>query len=208
MTYNTSDTIYYRVAKKLQAQSQPILDRAEQDYTGLNIDPEKGVLNVQLHPEIFTYNSDPLKILESKKKATIPKKTKRTRGRRGNPTENGEGSPRVLRSRTRSSLKTDQETKVEDYKVKEVLDGRKLPKGWIFLSDEDEEEEEIIQEQVPPVNGIEYQVPIIDNDSVIATRTRSRKSSMSDIVKDEKDDEIPVGKFALEISDTKRFVCN
>ncbi|RIA80207.1 Bromodomain-containing protein, partial [Glomus cerebriforme] len=25
MTYNTSDTIYYRVAKKLQTQSQPIL---------------------------------------------------------------------------------------------------------------------------------------------------------------------------------------
>ncbi|PKC65281.1 hypothetical protein RhiirA1_204144 [Rhizophagus irregularis] len=208
MTYNTSDTIYYRVAKKLQTQSQPILARAEQDYTGLNIDPEKGVLNVQLHPEIFTYNSDPLKILESKKKASIPKKIKKTRGRRGNTTENGEGSPRVLRSRTKTSSKTDQETKVEDYKIKEVLDGKKLPKGWIYLTDEDEEEEEGIQEQIPPVNGIEYQVPVINNDNVIATRTRSRKSSMSDIAKEKEEIEMPVGKFTLETSDTKRFVCN
>lgn len=192
MTYNTSDTIYYRVAKKLQTQSQPILARAEQDYTGLNIDPEKGVLNVQLHPEIFTYNSDPLKILESKKKATIPKKIKKTRGRRGNTTENGEGSPRVLRSRTKTSLKTDQEIKIEDYKIKEVLDGKKLPKGWIYLTDEEEEEEEGIQEQIPPVNGIEYQVPIINNDNVIATRTRSRKSSMSDIAKEKEEIEMPV----------------
>jgi hypothetical protein len=211
MTYNTSDTIYYRVAKKLQTQSQPILAKAEQDYSGLNIDPEKGVLDVQLHPEIFTYNSEPLKVLESNK-ATIPKRTKKTRGRaaRGNTTENGEGSPRVLRSRTtRLSVKTDQETKVEEYKAKEAIDGKKLPKGWIYLTDEDEEEEEGVQEQIPPVNGNEYQVPVVDNDSVIATRTRSRKSSMSDIAKGEREEtEIPAGKFTLEIIDTKRFLCN
>src|SRR5436305_13426236 len=134
MTYNTSDTIYYRAARKLQTQSQPILAKAEQDYAGLNIDPEKGVLDIPLHPEIFTYNSDPLKLLESKK--TVPKRTKKTRGKaaRGNTTENGEGSSRVLRSRTTrsvtASLKTEQETKVEEYKAKEASGGRKLPKGW------------------------------------------------------------------------------
>src|SRR5688572_28690965 len=201
MTYNTSDTIYYRVARKLQTQSQPILAKTEQDYEGLNIDPEKGVLDIPLHPEIFTYNSDPLKLLEPKK-AIVPKRTKKTRGKaaRGNTTENGEGSARVLRSRaTRSitaSLKTEQETKVEEYKAKEASSGRKLPKGWIYLTDDDEEEEGI-QEQAAAVNGGEYDVPVVDSDSVIATRIRSRKSSVSEtaVMAENDEAEIPVGKL-------------
>ncbi|RIA79372.1 hypothetical protein C1645_840853 [Glomus cerebriforme] len=196
MTYNTSDTIYYRVAKKLQTQSQPILVKTDQDYTGLNIDPEKGVLDVPLHPEIFTYNSDPLKFLESKKKI-VPKRTKKTRGKaaRGNTTDNGEGSPRILRSRTTrsatASLKI-QETKVEEYKAKEASDGKKLPKGWIYLTDDDEEEGEGTQEQAQPVNEVEYQVSVVDNDSVIATRTRSRKSSLSEMVLKAENEEIEI----------------
>jgi len=204
MTYNTSDTIYYRAARKLQTQSQPIVAKAEQDYAGLNIDPKKGVLDVPLHPEIFTYNLDPLKFPEPKKKA-VPKRNKKTRGRaaRGNATENGEGPSRVLRSRTAksvTSLKTEPETKVEEIKAKEAFDGKKLPKGWIYLTDEDEDEEGN-EESAPLINGIEFQVPVIDNDSVIATRTRSRKSSVSEmVIKTEEDEtEMSVGKLLIFI---------
>ncbi|CAG8571346.1 3903_t:CDS:10 [Funneliformis caledonium] len=203
MTYNTSDTIYYRVAKKLQIQSQSIVANAEQDYSGLNIDPKKGVLDVPLHPEIFTYNSDPLKFPEPKKKI-VPKRNKKTRGRsaRGNATENGEGPSRVLRSRTSrlatTSKKLEQETKVEETKVKETIDGRKLPKGWIYLTDEDDEEEGN-EESIPLINGIEYQVPVVDNDNVIATRTRSRKSSVSEMIIKTEDDETEMSVEPLEV---------
>ncbi|CAI2164309.1 16350_t:CDS:10 [Funneliformis geosporum] len=141
MTYNTSDTIYYRVAKKLQIQSQSIVANAEQDYSGLNIDPKKGVLDVPLHPEIFTYNVDPLKFPEPKKKI-VPKRNKKTRGRSalGNATENGEGPSRVLRS-----------------------------------------------------------LPVVDDDKVIATRTRSRKSSVSEMIIKTEDDETEMSVEPLEV---------
>ncbi|CAG8596661.1 13202_t:CDS:10 [Dentiscutata erythropus] len=61
MTYNTSNTIYYRVAKKIRQQFQTIAAQMEKDYTELQIDPSKGILNVEIHPEIFTYNDKPLK---------------------------------------------------------------------------------------------------------------------------------------------------
>ena len=62
--------------------------------------------------------------------------------------------------------------------------------GQIYLTDDEEGEKEI-QEQAPLVNGVEYQVPIVDSDSVIATRTRSRKSSVSEsVIKAEKEETV------------------
>lgn len=57
MTYNQPETMYYRLAEKLQKQSRELLAQARRDYDSLELKPETGILAVDIHPEIFTYNT-------------------------------------------------------------------------------------------------------------------------------------------------------
>ncbi|KAG2186955.1 hypothetical protein INT44_003183 [Umbelopsis vinacea] len=56
MTYNKADTAYYKLAQKMELHAQPLLKQAKQDYASMKISEETGILDIGLHPEIFTYN--------------------------------------------------------------------------------------------------------------------------------------------------------
>jgi hypothetical protein len=56
MTYNKADTPYFKVAQKMESYSQPLIEQAKQDYASMKISKETGILDIGLHPEIFTYN--------------------------------------------------------------------------------------------------------------------------------------------------------
>jgi hypothetical protein len=56
MTYNKTDTPYYKLAQKMEAYAQPLLTQAKQDYASMKISEQTGILDIELHPEIFTYN--------------------------------------------------------------------------------------------------------------------------------------------------------
>jgi hypothetical protein len=56
MTYNKTDTAYYKLAQKMESHAQPLLKQAKQDYASMKISEETGILDIGLHPEIFTYN--------------------------------------------------------------------------------------------------------------------------------------------------------
>jgi hypothetical protein len=56
MTYNKADTAYYKLAQKIEIHAQHLLKQAKQDYASMKISEETGILDIGLHPEIFTYN--------------------------------------------------------------------------------------------------------------------------------------------------------
>ncbi|KAF9919626.1 nuA3 HAT complex component nto1 [Linnemannia zychae] len=55
LTYNDSDTTYYRSAQRQSKQAEPLLQKAKEDYESLEIDPRTGFLAVPIDPEIFSY---------------------------------------------------------------------------------------------------------------------------------------------------------
>lgn len=57
MTYNKPETIYYRLAEKLEKQTTDLVAKARKDYEELEIKKETGILAAEVHPEIFTYNT-------------------------------------------------------------------------------------------------------------------------------------------------------
>ena len=57
MAYNKPETLYYRTAERLKKVSIDLINQANQDYNELLIRKETGVLSVDIHPEIFTYNT-------------------------------------------------------------------------------------------------------------------------------------------------------
>ncbi|CAG8505551.1 3879_t:CDS:10 [Ambispora gerdemannii] len=60
MTYNTNHTTYFRTARRMQTQCQEMLARAEKEYAELPVNPETKMLDIELNPEIFTFNMEPL----------------------------------------------------------------------------------------------------------------------------------------------------
>ncbi|KAF9130669.1 nuA3 HAT complex component nto1 [Mortierella sp. 14UC] len=59
LTYNDSDTPYYRSAIRQSKQAEPLLEKAKEDYETLDIDPRTGFLAVPIDPEIFSYTLVP-----------------------------------------------------------------------------------------------------------------------------------------------------
>ncbi|KAG0175339.1 nuA3 HAT complex component nto1 [Apophysomyces sp. BC1021] len=57
MTYNKPDTSYYKLAQRLEKLSEELMVKAWEDFKGLAIRKETGTLAVDIHPEIFTYNT-------------------------------------------------------------------------------------------------------------------------------------------------------
>ncbi|KAG2222904.1 hypothetical protein INT45_013535 [Circinella minor] len=57
MAYNKPETLYYRTAERLKKVSIDLITQAKQDYNELLIRKETGVLSIDIHPEIFTYNT-------------------------------------------------------------------------------------------------------------------------------------------------------
>ncbi|CAG8577970.1 9056_t:CDS:10 [Diversispora eburnea] len=87
MTYNTSNTVYYRNAKRMYQLCKPIVEKAKRDYAGLQVDPKKGILNVKIHPEVFTYNSKPLIFPQKEKEITKSSTSTTSRSNRSNKKE-------------------------------------------------------------------------------------------------------------------------
>ncbi|KAI9485157.1 hypothetical protein BDB00DRAFT_87978 [Zychaea mexicana] len=56
-TYNKPETLYYRTAERLEKLSLDLLAQARKDYEELEIKKETGILAIDIHPEIFTYNT-------------------------------------------------------------------------------------------------------------------------------------------------------
>ncbi|KAF9909855.1 nuA3 HAT complex component nto1 [Linnemannia zychae] len=59
LTYNDTDTPYYRSAIRQSKQAEPLLEKAKEDYESLDIDPRTGFLAVPIDPEIFSYTLVP-----------------------------------------------------------------------------------------------------------------------------------------------------
>ena len=80
MTYNKPETLYYRTAEKLKKVSSELLDQAQLDYDNLQVRKETGVLALDIHPEIFTYNTvhipTPEEIAVEKERAEAEEKAK------------------------------------------------------------------------------------------------------------------------------------
>ncbi|KAI8141930.1 hypothetical protein BJV82DRAFT_616493 [Fennellomyces sp. T-0311] len=57
MTYNKPETLYYRTAERLEKVSTDLFGQAQRDYDNLEVRKETGVLALDIHPEIFTYNT-------------------------------------------------------------------------------------------------------------------------------------------------------
>ncbi|KAF7720985.1 nuA3 HAT complex component nto1 [Apophysomyces ossiformis] len=57
MTYNKPDTSYYKLAQRLEKLSGELMVKAWKDFNSLAIRKETGTLAVDIHPEIFTYNT-------------------------------------------------------------------------------------------------------------------------------------------------------
>ncbi|KAI7905371.1 uncharacterized protein BX663DRAFT_499491 [Cokeromyces recurvatus] len=58
MTYNQTDTIYYKAAQKLDKLTNELITQAQYDYKGLKIVPETGILDIKIDPNIFTYGKE------------------------------------------------------------------------------------------------------------------------------------------------------
>ncbi|KAF9316798.1 nuA3 HAT complex component nto1 [Podila horticola] len=59
ITYNKVDTPYYRSAMRQSKLAEPLLQKAEEDYINLKINPRTGFLDVPIDTEVFTYNLVP-----------------------------------------------------------------------------------------------------------------------------------------------------
>ncbi|CAG8524343.1 19252_t:CDS:10, partial [Racocetra fulgida] len=187
MTYNTSNTIYYRVAKKIRQQFQIIAEQMEKDYAELNIDPSKGILDVEIHPEIFTYNDKPLRFEKE-----VIKPTSRPNRVVNSKHQNQDGlsrcSPQNRETRSIRRKKTIKDKKKPDTPI--VLNRKpRAPKGWVYLTDDEEGEDK--GEHIPIVleSSNQYLNDLDEDKATISSRTRSRKdgSSNSSNVDNEKE---------------------
>ncbi|KAK4514771.1 uncharacterized protein ATC70_002374 [Mucor velutinosus] len=57
--YNKKETLYYRLAQKLQKQAEELLVEAHEDFKALQIRNESGALDVDIDPDIFDYGLPP-----------------------------------------------------------------------------------------------------------------------------------------------------
>ncbi|GAN06834.1 conserved hypothetical protein [Mucor ambiguus] len=57
--YNKKETLYYKLAQKLQKQAEALLVEAHQDFKALQIRNESGALDVDIDPDIFDYGLPP-----------------------------------------------------------------------------------------------------------------------------------------------------
>ncbi|KAI9033629.1 PHD-zinc-finger like domain-containing protein [Phycomyces nitens] len=55
MTYNKPDTMYFKMAQKLEKTAEELMVQARIDYNGLQLTKETGILDLAIDPEIFTY---------------------------------------------------------------------------------------------------------------------------------------------------------
>lgn len=61
MLYNDKDTLYYKLAQRLEKTARSLIEEARQNYESLPIS-KSGLLDVEVNPEIFVYVDDALKI--------------------------------------------------------------------------------------------------------------------------------------------------
>ncbi|CAG8469000.1 7838_t:CDS:10 [Acaulospora morrowiae] len=186
MTYNTSNTIYYRTARKLRQLCQPIVEKAEKDYSELHVDPKKGILDVPIHPEIFTYNTKPLVFPQKDKPASRSNRIKiRSRSSGGMSRPSRKSRARETRSTTAAKRMRNQNKKSK------LLDSSehkpRAPKGWAYIT-EDEGEDESAAEgsnteaSTLDANGLgdgDTSNIVNEDKATVSSRTRSRNNQTS-----------------------------
>ncbi|CAG8627733.1 16517_t:CDS:10, partial [Cetraspora pellucida] len=183
MTYNTSNTIYYRVAKKLRQQFQIIAEQMEKDYTELNIDPSKGILDVEIHPEIFTYNDKPLRLEKEVIKSTSrPNRVVNSKHQNQDSLSRYPQKNRETRSTTMNRKKNAKDRNKSNTPI--ILHHKpRAPKGWVYLTDDEEGEEKGEHIQIVSENSSQYLNDLEEDKATISSRTRSRKDGLSNLLK-------------------------
>ncbi|CAG8486242.1 8861_t:CDS:10 [Ambispora leptoticha] len=191
MTYNTNHTTYFRTARRMQTQCQEILVRAEKEYAELPVNPETKMLDIELNPEIFTFNMDPL-VLPNRDTEVIDEKSdsEADDDKIVVPMDVETVAPR----RTRSSVAKE---KVEETpKRKQTADPdkekeeKKLPKGWVYVSEDEDDEEPIddTEETQEDTGKVTRNITIVNSSTTtksatnVSTRTRSRSVSENSVV--------------------------
>lgn len=59
MIYNKRETLYFKLAQKLQKQAEELNAEAQEDFKNLQIRNESGALDVEIDPSIFEYGQPP-----------------------------------------------------------------------------------------------------------------------------------------------------
>ncbi|KAG9291594.1 hypothetical protein G9A89_022013 [Geosiphon pyriformis] len=179
MFYNTSNTIYFRTARRIQSQSEEIVMKAEEKFSQIRMNPKTSLPDLELNQEIFTYNLTPLKLpnrvtenIDEKANAqSIHQNVHEIPSTKEAAQTDQEGpSPRRTRSKTAKEKAEEKPKEEKGLELEKESKGEKrLPKGWVYVSDEDEEE------PVDPVQIInEEPEEMMLDDTTVSTRTRSR----------------------------------
>ncbi|CAG8506234.1 16621_t:CDS:10, partial [Acaulospora colombiana] len=184
MTYNTSNTIYYRTARKLRQLCQPIIEKAEKDYSELHVDPKKGILDVQIHPEIFTYNTKPLVFMQKEKSRSSRIKLR---------SRNASSRVRRLRETRSTTVAKRTRNQSNNSKSRDSPERKpRAPKGWAYVTDEEGEDESVDEgsnSEGPTsidTGGLgEGGVPSVFNEdkATVSSRTRSRNRNAGPSIK-------------------------
>jgi hypothetical protein len=74
MTYNKADTLYFKLAQRLEQSMKELMVTARTNYDSLNIEENHGLLDVEIDSEIFSYGDESknLKISTTIEKENIP----------------------------------------------------------------------------------------------------------------------------------------
>lgn len=154
---------------------KPIVEKAKRDYAELQVDPKKGILNVEIHPEIFTYNSK--SIIAPQKEKEISKSTTRS-NRVGKKDVDGTSSLSVLTHKPRETRSV---TAAKRKKNKRSLPKNpsgtkpKAPKGWAYITDDEGDDDDVIIDVV----GVGVENNNADDEATVSSRTRSRNQTIS-----------------------------
>lgn len=71
MLYNKKDTLYYKLAQRLEKTTDTLMEQARQSYQGLHIS-KSGLLDVEIDQHIYSYVDDSLKINTVVDKENMP----------------------------------------------------------------------------------------------------------------------------------------
>ncbi|CAG8473193.1 6684_t:CDS:10 [Paraglomus occultum] len=145
MTYNAANTKYYRSARSIRIKAKDILDKAESDYASLQFIPNTQILKYSIRPEIASDVLGPLRppspepgLIEKQSEPIEPPKPKRRRVNASASHIHPAVSPRTTRSQSRLAAEQAEIASAQAAGNEE----KRLPKGWVYLSEEESSDKE------------------------------------------------------------------